>query len=216
METKIVAQRRDKLGTSANRRLRASGFVPGNIYGHQQDPVAVFFPVKEAVALVKSTHRVVDVELDGKTETTLLRETQWNAFHTDLHHIEFMRVDPNERVRLDVDVVLKGTSPGVLGGGLLEQPLHSVHLDCLAIKIPESIIVRIHSLQIGQVVHVKDLDLPEGVSVLNNPDAIVVRVIQPVVVEIPTTGEGGGPVEPEVIKKEKKSAEAAEEKAGKK
>ena len=216
METKLVAQRRAKLGTSSNRRLRASGFIPGNIYGHKQDPVAVCFPAKEALALVKSTHRVVDIELDGKTETTLLRETQWNAFHSDLHHIDFLRVDPNERVKLDVDIILKGTSAGALAGGLLEQPLHAVHVDCLAIKIPESIIVKIATLQIGQVIHVKDLELPEGVTVLNNPEAIVARVIQQVIVETPAAGDVAGVAEPEVIKKEKKAADDADEKSGKK
>lgn len=215
METKLVAERRTKLGTSANRRLRASGRVPGNIYGHKQDPVSVSFNSKDAVALVNSTHRVVDVELDGKVETTILRETHWDAFHKDLHHVDFLRVDANERVKADVDVVLRGTAAGVLAGGVLEHSLHMLHVDCLAIKIPEAIIIRVQGLQIGQVVHVKELDIPEGVTVLNNPDAIVVRVVQPVVVEAPTTDVAGA-AEPEVIKKEKKAADDGDEKSGKK
>ncbi len=215
MESKLVAQRRTKLGSSESRRLRVRGLVPGNVYGHKQDPVSVMFPVKELTSFVKTTHRVVDIELDGKTETTILRETQWNTFHTKLEHVDFLRVDPNERVHIDVDVVLKGTSVGVLAGGLLDQPLHTLHLDCLAIKIPDVILVKIQSLQIGQVIHVKELELPDGVNVLNNPDAIVVRVIQQVVVEEAATGEASA-AEPEVVKKEKKAAADADEKSGKK
>ena len=215
METKLVAQRRTKLGTSANRRLRASGFVPGNVYGHKQDPISVTFPAKEAAALVNSTHRVVDIELDGKTETAILRETHWDAFHKQLQHVDFMRVDANERVKADVDVVLRGTSAGALAGGILEQPLHMLHVDCLAINIPEAILIKVQGLQIGQAIHVKDLEIPEGVTVLNNPEAIVVRVIQPIVVEAVST-EAAAPAEPEVIKKEKKAADEADEKAGKK
>lgn len=215
METKLVAQPRTKLGTSENRRLRASGLVPGNIYGHKQDPVSVSFSAKEAAALVNSTHRVVDLELNGKTETAILRETQWDAYHKQLWHVDFMRVDANERVKADVDVVLRGTSAGALAGGILEQPLHMLHVDCLAINIPEAIFIKVQTLQIGQAIHVKELDIPQGVTVLNNPDAIVVRVIQPIVVEAVST-EATAPAEPEVIKKEKKVADDADEKAGKK
>ncbi len=215
METKLVAQRRTKLGTSENRRLRAKGLVPGNIYGHKQDPISVTFGVKEASALVNSTHRVVDLELDGKTETAILRETHWDVFRTSLLHVDFMRVDANERVKADVDVILRGTAVGALAGGLLEQPLHTLHVDCLAINIPEAIIVKIQGLQIGHTIHVKELDIPEGVKVLNNPDAIVVRVIQPIIVEVAPAADATT-AEPEVIKKEKKAAEDAEEKSAKK
>ena len=213
METKLVAQRRTKLGTSANRRLRASGQVPGNVYGHKQDPISVSFSTKEAAALVRSTHRVVDLELDGKSETAILRETQWDAYHKELWHVDFMRVDANERVKVDVDVVLRGTAAGALAGGVLEHSLHMLHVDCLAINIPEAISVKIQGLQIGQAIHVKELDIPEGVTVLNNPDAIVVRVVQPIVVEVALSE--AAVAEPEVIKKEKKAAEE-DEKAGKK
>ena len=214
METKLVAQRRTKLGTSANRRLRASGQVPGNVYGHKQDPISVSFSAKEAAALVRSTHRVVELQLDGKSETAILRETQWDAYHKELWHVDFMRVDANERVKVDVDVVLRGTAAGALAGGVLEHSLHMLHIDCLAVNIPEAISVKVQGLQIGQAIHVKELDIPEGVKVLNNPDAIVVRVVQPIIVEVAPTE--AAVAEPEVIKKEKKAADEADEKAGKK
>lgn len=214
MDTKLVAQKRSKLGTAESRRLRLKGLVPGNVYGHKQDNVAVMFPAKEVTAFVNTTHRVVDIELDGKVETTILRETKWDAFHRELQHVDFLRVDANERVNVDVDIVLKGTSPGVLAGGLLDNPLHAVHVDCLAIKIPDGIIVKLGALQIGQVVHVRDLELPEGVKVLNNPDAIVVRVVHHIAVE-EAAGDGVTGAEPEVIKKEKKGGDD-EEKSGKK
>lgn len=210
METKMVATRRTQLGSSACRRLRAQGLVPGVIYGHKQESVAVAFPAKEALALARSTHRVVDIELDGKSETTLLRDLQWDVFHSELRHLDFLRVDPNERVRLDVDVVLRGTAIGTLSGGVLDHALHSLHVDCSAINIPESIIVKIQGLKVGDVIHVRELELPPGVTVLNPPDAIVVRVIEPIIVEAPALTEASGPAEPELIKKEKKTDEEAE------
>lgn len=216
METSLVAERRTKLGTSENRRLRAKGLVPGNIYGHKQDAISVTFAAKETAALVNSTHRVVNLQFEGKTETAILRETQWDVFRKQLLHIDFMRVDANERVKADVDVVVRGTSAGALAGGIFEQPLHALHVDCLAINIPEAIIVKVQSLKIGDAIHVKELEIPEGVTVLNNPDAIVVRVIQALAVEALPTGDAASVAEPEVIKKEKKAADDADEKSSKK
>jgi large subunit ribosomal protein L25 len=210
METKLVATRRSKLGSSASRRLRAQGLVPGIIYGHKQESVAVTFPAKEAEALARSSHRVVDIELDGKSETTLLRDTQWDVFHSELRHLDFMRVDPNERVKVDVDVVLRGIAVGTLSGGVLDHALHTVHVDCLAVNIPEAIVVKIQGLKVGDIIHVRELELPPGVKILNPPDAIVVRVTEPIIVEAATPAEAPGPAEPELIKKEKKTDEEAE------
>jgi len=215
METKLVAERRTKLGTSENRRLRAKGLVPGNIYGHKQEPTSVIFAGKEATALVNSTHRVVELEFEGKSETAILRETQWDVFRKQLLHVDFMRVDANERVKADVDVIVRGTSAGALAGGIFEQPLHTLHVDCLAVNIPEAIIVKVQGLKIGDAIHVSELEIPAGVTVLNSPEAIVVRVIAPIVVE-EAPAVDAATAEPEVIKKEKKAGEEEDEKAGKK
>src|SRR5439155_17618767 len=94
-------------------------------------------------------------------------------------HVDFMRVSQDERIEVPVRIELKGIAPGVTGGGILDQPLHTLTVECLAIRIPDSIRVNINELQLGAAIHVKDLTLPEGVKALADPDAIVVQVMTP-------------------------------------
>lgn len=210
--TKLSARRREKTGTAASRKLRGEGLVPGNVYGHGQETVPVTVKADEIRPIIASGAHIVDLDIDGKNETTLIRDVQWDTFSTYVRHIDLLRVDANERVRLSVPVQLKGTAAGVVGGGILEQPMHSLHIECPAIQIPDFIPLKVSSLEIGQAVHVKELtDIPEGVRVLDAPDAVIVHVVKPGVAEIAAgEEEAGGPAEPELIKREKKDEDDEE------
>ena len=109
-----------------------------------------------------------------------------------------------------VPIELRGTAPGTAataGGGVLDQPLHTVPIECLAVNIPESIRVNIGELQVGQAIHVKDLHLPEGVKVLAEPDAIVVQVKAPAAEPEPTAVPAAEMAEPERIGRQKPAEE---------
>ena len=125
-------------------------------------------------------------------------------------HVDFKRVDVNERIHVSVPVELRGIAPGVTGGGVLEQPMHALHVECLAISIPQSIRVNIGELQLDGSIYVRELHLPEGVTALDDPDAIVIHVKQPQVeVEAAPAPEAAAETaEPEVI-----GRKAAEEEA---
>jgi large subunit ribosomal protein L25 len=216
-EAKLVVQRRTQSGSAACRRLRRSGIVPGNVYGHAAPPVAVSVPGDVLKPIVLGGIRVVDLELDGQVDKALLREVQWDTYGVSIRHFDLMRVDPNERVTLVIPLELKGTAPGALAGGVLEQPLHSITVDCLAYQIPDSIPVRIGSLDVGQAIHVRDLEIPENVHCHNPPDAIVVHVIQVQAKEIQPVEVAAAATEPEVIgRKPAADASADEKDAGKK
>ena len=215
-EAKLSVQKRTQAGSAACRRLRRDGLVPGNVYGHHSTPVAVTVASDVLKPIIMGGIRVVDLELDGQVDKALLREVQWDTFGTSIRHFDFMRVDPNERVKIAVPLELKGTAPGALAGGVLEQPLHSITVDCLAYQIPDVIQVRIGNLELGQAIHVRDLDIPENVHCQNAPDAIVVHVIQVQTKDAAPLEGAAGATEPEVIGK-KPAAEAGDEKdAGKK
>lgn len=204
--TKLSASRREQTGTAASRRLRGQGLVPGNVYGHGQECIPVSVKAEDVRPIVASGAHVVDLDLEGKTETALIRDVQWDTFSTYIRHVDLLRVDANERVRMTVPVQLKGTAIGVVAGGLLEQPLHSLHIECPAIQIPDFIPIKVAALEIGQAVHVRELaDIPEGVRILDAPDAVIVQVVKPGVVEAPASEGEAGPAEPELIKREKKS-----------
>lgn len=204
---KLAAAPRSERGSTQCRRLRKQGQVPGNIYGHHQDPVPVTAPRVALLPIVKSGRRVVDLEFGGKTEKVLLREVQWDALGDHIQHFDLLRVDPDERVTVEVPVVLKGTAAGVLGGGVLDLHLHTLLLECLAIEIPDAIVLRIGDLQIGQSIHVKEIELPANVTCLNAADIVVVQIVEPREEAAPATGDAG-PAQPELIKKKADTEEA--------
>jgi len=195
---KLAAQSRTELGTSQCNRLRREGLVPGNLYGHKQQPVSLKVKADEIDRIVRSGTRVLNIDFEGKLDTAVVREVQWDYLGKQITHIDLVRVDANERVTVEVHVDLKGIAPGTLSGGILDHSLHHLTVECLAIQIPDSIPVRIGTLESGDAIHVRDLEIPENTRILNNPDAIVVQVAKPGEEEA-EPGEGGGPVQPEVI-----------------
>lgn len=172
----LVLQKRTQTGTASSRRLRRQGLIPGNIYGHGQAPVAVCAPAEQIAKLVEQGTRVLDAQIDGVTDQAIFREVQWDVYGLTIQHFDLLRVSADERVTVEVPVDLRGISPGIQAGGILNHHLHTVTVECSAIQIPEAIVVRMGGLEIGHAVHVRELELPEGVKVLNAPDDIVVQV----------------------------------------
>ncbi len=196
-DPKLTAQTRTKIGTAECRRLRLRRLVPGNVFGHGAAPALISVPEDALRPIVFSGHKVVDLDLGGAVEKAILREVQWDTFGVELLHFDLQRVDADERVTSEVAVETHGAAPGVVAGGVLEIPHHTLRIECRATQIPDRIVVNINHLDRGSVIHVRDLELPEGVQVLNGPDEIVVHVIAPASA-IEETADAGG-LEPEVV-----------------
>lgn len=215
----LTAQPRSEHGTHNARRLRKGGKIPAVLYGHKEATIPLSLSRDELYKAVRQGVRLVDVKQVDKTEKALIKDVQWDPLGYDILHVDFARVSMDERIQVDVRVELRGTAPGVTGGGVLNQPLHNLKVECLAISIPESIRVSIAELQIEQAIHVNELTLPEGVKVLNDPEAIVVQCAPKIVEEVaPVAGAVAAPTaetaEPELIGR-KKPEEAEEEPAEK-
>ena len=207
---KLVAAKRTQQGSRGCQNLRGRGLVPGNVYGHKQDNVALEASAAEVTSLIRAGARVVDLDVDGHVEKVLFREIQWDYLGQHVLHFDVLRVDPNERLTVEVKVELRGTAPGALGGGILEHTLRSLHVECLAIQIPDSIVAKIGALEVGQSIHVRELEVPPNTKILNNPDDVVVHIVVPGA-ELPAAGAGeAGPAQPEVIGKKPTEEEGAE------
>lgn len=204
---RISAYKRDKLGSIESRRIRRAGRIPAVVYGHEQEPAHVSVEDHDLRHLIKNRERVFEIDVDGNVEETMLRELQWDTFGSEILHVDLVRINASERVTVEVPVQLRGTSPGVVSGGVLEQPLHTLELDCLAHSIPDSISIKINSLEIGDAVHVSDIEVPRGSKLHHEGDEVVVHVIAPITTEEvePTEEEAS---EPEVIGE---ASEATEE-----
>lgn len=197
---RISAYKRDKMGSIESRRIRRAGRIPAVVYGHEQEPAHVSVEDHDLRNLIKNRERVFEIDVDGNVEETILRDLQWDTFGTEILHVDLMRINASERVTVEVPVNLRGTSPGVVAGGVLEQPLHTLELDCLAHSIPDSIPVRINSLEIGDAIHVNEIEVPRGSKIHNAEDQVVVHVVPPI-----------GVAEPEEEGEAAEAAEAPEE-----
>jgi len=207
----LSVQNRETRGSHEARRLRRKGLVPGVIYGHKEATVSVALSGEELEKAVRRGVRVVDLKNDGRQEKALIREIQWDHLGKELLHVDFARVAADERIHITVPLEIRGIAPGASTGGLLDQPIHSLMVECLAIKIPDSIRVNIGELQVGQVIHVRDLPLPEGVRALTDPDAIVVQVkAQVAEAEAAPAVPVAEQAEPEVIGRQAKPGEEEE------
>jgi large subunit ribosomal protein L25 len=221
VEMKLAVAKRSVKGSTACRRLRRAGKIPGVVYGHQVEPQSIEIAWDTLAPVLKAGTRVVDLDVEGKVEKALFRDIQWDTFGSEVNHIDFLRIDPNDRVEVEVPIVLKGTAPGTLTGGVLDFHLHSVTLECLAIAIPDNIPVKIGELQIEQAIHVRELELPPNTVVKNDPETVVVQVKHIVEVQEPSAEAGAepGPTEPEIVGrkvKETEEGEAPEAEKGKK
>lgn len=175
-EAELVVEPRKMLGSLEARRLRRAGRTPGNVYGHGQAPVAVVANEDDITSIVAHKVRVVNVSLNGTVEKCMLHEVQWDTFGKYLKHFDMLRIDPNERVTVEVPVEFRGNAPGVMRGGVLEHGLRHLTVRCLAYMVPDTLIAKIGALDLDQALHVREIEVPEGTEILNNPEAVVARV----------------------------------------
>jgi large subunit ribosomal protein L25 len=203
---KIPLRPRTERGTTQCRRLRAQGQIPCNVYGHKQDPVMLTAAI-DALKPVTLGHRIVMLEVNGSSEQALVKSVQYDGLGSDLLHVDFVRIDATERMRVKVPIHLKGTPPGVIAGGIVEQPLRELEVECVASDLPEFIDVKIGHLELNASIHVSDLtDLPPGITILNHPESVVVHIGMAMIEEIaPAVPAGTEAAEPELIRKERET-----------
>ncbi|MBM3995866.1 MAG: 50S ribosomal protein L25 [Planctomycetes bacterium] len=211
----LDVQERKSRGSNAAKQLRKKGLVPAVIYGHGEATTSLSVPGLELYKAIRQGVRIFDVAFGGATQKALLRDVQWDPMGNDILHADFYRVSADETITLEVKVELRGTAPGVTAGGVLVQQIHSLSVECLIVNIPESIRVMVNELQIDQAVHVRELKLPEGVKVKNDPEAIIVQVSKKIEEVVAPAAAAAAPTEaaePEVIGRVKEDEPEEEEK----
>jgi large subunit ribosomal protein L25 len=202
----MQAQARGELGSKKNRKLRQKGLVPGVVYGHKESIVPVTLPRKELSAYLAKGAHVFDLSVDGKSETVLVKEVQYDHLGIEVLHVDFARVSLTEKVTVTVPIELKGTPKGEDEGGVLTQVISDLEVECVVTDIPEAIRHNVSDMGLDAVLHVKELTLPPGVRPLADEDQVV-ATLSVVADEEAEAAEG----EPEVIGKVEEGAAAAAE-----
>jgi large subunit ribosomal protein L25 len=138
---------------------------------------------------------------------------QWDHLGKDVLHVDFTRVSADERIHVNVAIEIRGVAPGLSHGGVLDQPIHTLSIECPAISVPDSIRVNVNELQLDQAIYVRDLTVPPDVKVLTDADAIVVHVVakqeEPVAAAAAAPTEAAS-AEPEIIGRKVAEEEEAE------
>jgi len=207
----LKAELRSGAGTTAAKAVRKAGKVPATIYGRHHAPQNLQLDAHTlALALGKSTgeHVLVNLEIaGGKTTLALIQDVQHHALKRHILHLDFHALKEDELMHTTVPVIAFGEPEGVKsGGGLLEQLIRALEVECLPKDLPESFIVDVSALNIGDGIHVNQLALPAGVTTRVNGEAFVFHCAAPTVEAEPVSAAEGAAAEPEVIK-EKKPAE---------
>jgi large subunit ribosomal protein L25 len=209
----VNAKTRKELGSRANKRLRDTGILPGVIYGHKQAVLPIALTRKEVANHLQHGAHLFSLALDGQKETVLVKEVQYDHLGIELIHIDFSRVDLNERVKITVPLELKGTPKGEADGGVLQQLITDLEIECVVTDIPDMIRFNVSELGLNSVLHVKDLVLPPNVKTLQDGEFIVATVKE--IIETAAPAVEGETAEPEVIGRKAEDA-VAEEPAAKK
>ena len=184
-QTALVVEAREGTGKGIARRLRAAGRIPGVLYGRGRDPMPVAMDPKalERALRAGGANTLLDVTIEGRPElggtVALVKELQRDPLRGAILHADLYQVDLTRAVEVDVPIHLVGKAHGIEFGGILEHTLREVRLECLPRAIPEAIEVDISALEIGDVVHVRDLLLPNDVTLLTDGDLGVAHVALP-------------------------------------
>jgi large subunit ribosomal protein L25 len=205
----LEAQFREQTGSKAAEAVRRNGRIPAIVYGHKEPPVAISLDTHDFVEGLRHGHRLLDVAIAGTTAKLLIKDLQYDHLGRDILHADLMRVDVTERIKVTVALEIKGIPKGAQEGGVLESHMSRLEVECLAVDIPQLIVVSVKELDVGQSLYSRDVKLPEGVKLVSTPDLIVASCR--VLAEAKTTEqlEAETPVAPEVIR-ERAPAEEGE------
>jgi large subunit ribosomal protein L25 len=174
----LQAKNRQKTGSAESRRIRRGGRIPAVIYGRSGKALSVDLDSVEFVQGVKgiSESTIVTVQVDGTSHDAFVKATQRNIINGKILHIDFYEVESGVALRARVSLHLQGNPIGVREGGILENPLHEIEIECLPKDLPERIEIDISGLKVNQSMHVRDIPLAEGIRLLSNPEQVVALV----------------------------------------
>ncbi|MEV6163095.1 50S ribosomal protein L25/general stress protein Ctc [Streptomyces sp. NPDC052052] len=174
-EVKLAAQIRTEFGKGAARRTRRANQVPAVVYGHGAEPVHITLPGHALMMALKTANVLIGLDIDGKSTLVIPKAVQRNALKGDIEHVDLLTVKRGEKVTVEIAVHAEGElAPG---GNLLEYVQNTLHVEAEATHIPESVTVSVEGLDGGASVHAKDIELPEGVVLVGDEDAVILQVV---------------------------------------
>ncbi|WP_243073567.1 50S ribosomal protein L25/general stress protein Ctc [Microbacterium sp. SS28] len=175
-DSKVHAEVRENFGKGYARRLRAAGQIPAVIYGHGTTPVHVALPGHQVSLLIRRANAVLELEVDGTQQLTLVKDVQKDPVHQIIEHIDLLVVKKGEKVQVDVPIVVVGEPAA---GTIANLDAVSISLEVEATHIPENIELDVEGLEDGTHITAADLKLPAGATLAADGDVLIVAIATP-------------------------------------
>lgn len=212
MEQKTLsATVRKEMRKKPSRRLRKEGKIPAIIYGHTGSyPVTVDEHEFNTKFHTVSENTIIKLSTEDGSYDVLVKDFQENTLTGKILHIDFFEIEQGKLLKTHVPLHLDGVAPGVREGGILEQRLHELEVECLPKDLPEDVVIDINSLELGDSIHVSDMEEMEGVKILDLPENVIVTVSHRKIEEVVEEEEG----EEGLLGEGEEGEETSEETAG--
>ena len=205
-DNKLTVEVRTEFGKGFARRLRAAGKIPAVIYGHGTEPQHVALPGHETALIIRKANQVLDLQIEGKSQLALVKDVQKDPVLQIIEHLDLIVVRKGEKVTVDIPVHLEGESAPETS---VNQDSNTISLEVEATHIPESVTVSIEGLREGAQILAKDVKLPEGATLITDPEVLIVGITGETQVDLGESEETEG-AEGEGAEGEAAEGEAAE------
>jgi len=181
-EQELIASKREKTGKANVRRLRRTGFVPCTIYGVGEKSVSLTTNLKDLQKLVSEAHSVIKLKIDGAEERCVIKEIQHHPVKGDIIHVDLQRIKAGQEIQISVPIKFNGEAPGVKMGGVFQTIRSELDISTLPKYLPNEIEIDISKMELGDTLHVRDLQL-EHITIHHEADSSVCSIVMPKKVE---------------------------------
>jgi len=210
----LKAEIREHTGSKAATKERKQGRIPAIVYGHKKEPEAISLDAHNLAEGLHHGHRLMDVKIGKKIQKVLVKDIQYDHLGRNIIHADLVRVDITETIKVTVPIELKGTAKGTHEGGVITEHTDHLEIECQAANIPESIVVTVTDMDVGDTMHAKDVELPPGAKLSSSPDILLATCSLVAAAKSAEELEEEEAAAPEVISEEKEAeGETPEEKA---
>lgn len=177
-DNKLVAEVRTNFGKGFARRLRAAGKIPAVIYGRGSEPQHVALPGHETMLIIRKANALLELEVEGKQQLALVKDVQKDPVRQIIEHIDLILVIKGEKVEVEIPVHIEGES---FSGTIVDHETTTLKLEVEATDIPENVVINVDGLTDGTKIHAKDVTLPKGAVLVDDPELLLVAINVPTV-----------------------------------
>ena len=195
----LKAEIREHTGSKTVRKVRKQGRIPAIVYGHKKEPAAISLDAHNFTEGLHHGNRLIDVHIGKKKEQTIIKELQYDHLGKNIIHVDLMRVNVAEMVKVTVPIELKGTAAGTHESGIIEEQTDRLEIECRVSDIPETIVVSVKDVHVGDNLHARDIELPDGISLVSSPETLLVTCHLVAAAKSTEEVEEEMPAAPEVI-----------------